>query len=174
MKPDRPEWDDSLAERTTTAPSDLGSDLKSYLQTGTLGHENTRRFIGLVANISSCTCHAAGSMLVLGCDALTTSTVYSARYTGAPQRMDQTHCILYLRMSQRKPLQSPRSVSNISPRAKEFGATHQPPCHRTSCFAGSPKPSVLQQSSPRGRNTAAALPYLLIQNPYNRSAEGSA
>jgi len=65
--------------------------------------------------------------------------------------------------SQRKPLRGHWSVSHISPGhrvVRELGATHQPPCHRTSCFAGSPKPSVLQRSSPRGRNTAAAPPYL--------------
>jgi hypothetical protein len=69
--------------------------------------------------------------------------------------------------SQRRPLRGRWSVSHMCSGAqggwwvRELGATHQPPCHRTSCFAGSPKPSVLQRSSPRGRNTAAAPPYLL-------------
>ena len=61
-----------------------------------------RTAVRKIADISSCTCHWAGSMLVLGCDASTTSTVFhcgdSARYCGTPKWQGLTHRVLYYRM----------------------------------------------------------------------------
>ena len=45
--------------------------------------------------------------------------------------------------------------------ARELGATHQPPRHRKTCFAGSPKPGVLRLSSRPRRDTTAAPPHRL-------------